>query len=86
MYRGLGADAGAHAGTHLVRRIQKDVIAVARIAGIQAARRCADLIPLRHPLMLAGIAVDLELDKPGSRVPILTAGRLNGQRARQWRP
>jgi cyclic pyranopterin phosphate synthase len=55
-----------------------DVIAVARIAGIQAAKRCAELIPLCHPLMLTGIDVDITLDKPGSRVHILTACRLKG--------
>jgi cyclic pyranopterin monophosphate synthase len=55
-----------------------DVIAVARIAGIQAAKRCADLIPLCHPLMLSGIDVDIALDKPGSRVHITTACRLKG--------
>jgi cyclic pyranopterin phosphate synthase len=51
---------------------------VARIAGIQAAKRCAELIPLCHPLMLTGIDVDITLDKPGSRVHILTACRLKG--------
>ena len=40
-----------------------DVIAVARVAGIQAAKRCADLIPMCHPLMLTGIDVDITLDK-----------------------
>ena len=55
-----------------------DVIAVARIAGIQAAKRSADLIPLCHPLMLSGIDVDIALDKPGSRVHITTACRLKG--------
>ena len=55
-----------------------DVIAVARIAGIQAAKRCAELIPLCHPLMLTGIDVDITLDKPGNRVHILTACRLKG--------
>ena len=55
-----------------------DVIAVARIAGIQAAKRCADLIPLCHPLMLTGIDVDIVLDKPGSRVHITTNCRLKG--------
>ena len=55
-----------------------DVIAVARIAGIQAAKRCADLIPLCHPLLLSGIDVDIALDKPGSRVHITTACRLKG--------
>jgi cyclic pyranopterin phosphate synthase len=55
-----------------------DVIAVARIAGIQAAKRCAELIPLCHPLMLTGIDVDITQDKPGNRVHILTACRLKG--------
>jgi cyclic pyranopterin phosphate synthase len=55
-----------------------DVIAVARIAGIQAAKQCASLIPMCHPLMLSGIDVDITLDKPGSRVHITTACRLKG--------
>lgn len=55
-----------------------DVMAVARIAGIQAAKRCADLIPLCHPLMLTGIDVDIALDKPANRVHIITACRLKG--------
>ena len=38
-----------------------DVLAVARIAGIQAAKRCAELIPLCHPLPLTSVAVELEL-------------------------
>ena len=60
------------------RGLGTDLVAVARIAGIQAAKRCAELIPLCHPLMLTGIDVDIELDKPGNRVHILTACRLNG--------
>ncbi len=60
---------------------KKDVIAMARIAGIQAARRCTCLIPLCHPLMLAGIDVDIDLDKPGNRLHILTACRLKRARA-----
>ena len=36
-----------------------DVLAVARIAGIQAAKKCSDLIPLCHPLMLTKVGVDL---------------------------
>ncbi|MBU3724385.1 MAG: cyclic pyranopterin monophosphate synthase MoaC [Burkholderiaceae bacterium] len=38
-----------------------DVIGVARIAAIQAAKKTADLIPLCHPLMLSRVAVDFEL-------------------------
>ena len=56
-----------------------DVIAVARVAGIQAAKRCADLIPMCHPLMLTGIDVDITLDNDNNSVHITTACRLKGQ-------
>lgn len=52
-------------------RIAKgDVLSVARIAGIMAAKRTAELIPLCHPIALTNAAVDLELDAslPGVRV------------------
>ncbi|MBL7249965.1 cyclic pyranopterin monophosphate synthase MoaC [Alcanivorax marinus] len=39
-----------------------DVLAVARLAGIQAAKKTWDLIPLCHPLMLSGVEVQLEPD------------------------
>lgn len=39
-----------------------DVLAVARIAGIQGAKRCADLIPLCHPLPLSQVSVRFETD------------------------
>ncbi len=47
-----------------------DVIAAARIAGIMAAKKTHDLIPLCHPLALSKIAVDIEPDAalPGLRV------------------
>ena len=47
-----------------------DVLAVARIAGIQAAKRCDELIPLCHSLPLDAVSVDFELDDslPGVRV------------------
>src|ERR1700742_3338203 len=38
-----------------------DVLAVARIAGIQAAKRTPDLIPLCHPLAIHGVTVDLKV-------------------------
>ena len=41
-----------------------DVLAVCRVAGIQAAKRCAELIPLCHPLPLERVAVDLEAAPP----------------------
>ncbi len=42
-----------------------DVLAVARLAGIQAAKRAADWIPLCHPLRLTGIELDLRVDGDG---------------------
>lgn len=42
-----------------------DVLATARIAGIMAAKRTADLIPLCHPLPLTSVTVDLEADDAG---------------------
>ncbi len=45
-----------------------DVIGIARIAAIQAAKRTADLIPLCHPLPLTRVAVDFVLDEAASAV------------------
>jgi len=45
-----------------------DVLGVARIAGIQAAKRTSDLIPLCHPLALSKVAIDFELQKTGPGV------------------
>jgi cyclic pyranopterin phosphate synthase len=42
-----------------------DVVAVARIAGIMAAKRTSELIPLCHPLPLSRVAVDLAFDDTG---------------------
>ena len=56
-----------------------DVVATARIAGIMAAKRTADLIPLCHPLALTKVTVDIEPDAalPGFRVRALT--KVSGQ-------
>lgn len=56
-----------------------DVLGVARIAGIQAAKKCAELIPLCHPLLLTSISVDLDLDDEAGCVTINTCCRLTGQ-------
>ena len=42
-----------------------DVLGVARIAGIQAAKKTSDLIPLCHPLALTRVAIDFLVEKPG---------------------
>ena len=56
-----------------------DVIAIARIAGIQAAKSCSQLIPLCHPLMLTSINVALDLDMQQNSVLINAACKVNGQ-------
>lgn len=56
-----------------------DVLAVARIAGIQAAKKCSDLIPLCHPLMLSKVQVDFELLEQSYTVNIEAMCKLSGQ-------
>jgi cyclic pyranopterin phosphate synthase len=45
-----------------------DVLGIARIAGIQAAKKTSDLIPLCHPLALTRVALDFVIDSPASLV------------------
>ena len=56
-----------------------DVLAVARIAGIQAAKRTADLIPLCHPLALTKVSVDFSLQPESRSVDISAYCRLAGR-------
>jgi cyclic pyranopterin phosphate synthase len=56
-----------------------DVLAAARIAGIMAAKRTYELIPLCHPLLLNKIAVDFEVDEASSRIVIRSEVRCRGQ-------
>ncbi|MFQ3236331.1 MAG: cyclic pyranopterin phosphate synthase [Paraglaciecola sp.] len=62
---------GAHA--------KGDVFAVARIAGIQAAKKCSDLIPLCHPLMLSKVQVDFEFVANDNSVRVVAMCKLAGQ-------
>jgi len=52
-----------------------DVLAVARLAGIQAAKRTADWIPLAHPIALDAVEVDLTLDPAGGCVRVQASAR-----------
>jgi cyclic pyranopterin phosphate synthase len=56
-----------------------DVLAVARLAGIMAAKRTPDLIPLCHPLALTAITVDLACDAARSAVDITATCRVRGR-------
>ena len=62
------------------RKFEKgDVLAVAQLAGIMAAKRTAELIPLCHPLALTSVLVDLACDEAGSRVEITATCKLAGR-------
>ncbi|MFN0263533.1 cyclic pyranopterin monophosphate synthase MoaC [Tepidamorphus sp. 3E244] len=56
-----------------------DVLAVARIAGIMAAKKTHELIPLCHPLMLSKVSVELVPEPENSRVRVTAEARLTGQ-------
>ncbi|GAB0119014.1 cyclic pyranopterin monophosphate synthase MoaC [Acidisoma sp. 7E03] len=56
-----------------------DVLGVARLAGIMAAKRTADLIPLCHPLPLSSVRVDLEPDEAAATVEITATVRTTGR-------
>jgi molybdenum cofactor biosynthesis protein MoaC len=56
-----------------------DVLAVARIAGIQAAKRTAEWIPLCHPLGLDVVEVELQAEPKTSRVRVRTTCRVSGR-------
>src|ERR1044072_3706012 len=45
-----------------------DVLGVARIAAIQAAKRTSELVPLCHPVPLTSVAVEFSVDEPAARI------------------
>jgi cyclic pyranopterin monophosphate synthase len=55
-----------------------DVLAVARVAGIQGAKRTADLIPLCHPLPLSKVSVEFARADPAT-LRVVTECRVTGQ-------
>ena len=64
----------------LDNRVEKgDVFGVARLAGIMAAKKTSDLIPLCHPLLLNSVTVEFLPDTERSRVEIEAVVKVNGQ-------
>ena len=64
----------------LDNRVKKgDVFAVARLAGIMAAKKTSDLIPLCHPLLLNSITVEFSPDSDNASVEIEATVKVNGQ-------
>ena len=56
-----------------------DVLSVAKIAGIQAAKKCSELIPLCHPLMLTKVNVELTPNNEKNCIDITATAKLNGR-------
>lgn len=56
-----------------------DVLAVAQVAGVMAAKRTPDLIPLCHPLPITGVDMNFALDPDAGRLEILATVRVTGR-------
>ena len=71
----MSVEAAAAIAQGLVKK--GDVLAVARVAGIMAAKRTSDLIPLCHPIALTSVAIDFDLETEG--VTVTATARSAGQ-------
>ena len=56
-----------------------DALAVARLAGIQAAKRTSEIIPLCHPLALESVEVDVALDRARREAVVTATTRITGK-------
>jgi len=56
-----------------------DVLGVARIAAIQAAKRTPDLVPLAHPISITRVSVDFKFDAPRSEIRLLATVECRGR-------
>lgn len=56
-----------------------DVLAVARIAGIMAAKKTSDMIPLCHPLFITKVTIDFELDEENYMIKAIAITKVNGK-------
>ena len=56
-----------------------DVLAVARIAGIMAAKKTSDMIPLCHPLFITKVTIDFELDEENYIIKAIATTKVNGK-------
>lgn len=64
----------------LDHRVEKgDVLAVARLAGIMAAKKTPELVPLCHPLLLSAVQVEFSPDRETNRIEIEATVKLTGQ-------
>ena len=56
-----------------------DVLGVARLAGIMAAKKTSDLIPLCHPLPLTSVTLELTCDEASNSVEIVAEAKIDGR-------
>lgn len=56
-----------------------DVLAVARIAGIMAAKKTSDMIPLCHSLFITKVTIDFELDEDNYMIKAIATTKVNGK-------
>jgi cyclic pyranopterin monophosphate synthase len=56
-----------------------DVLGVARVAGIMAAKKTHDLIPMCHPLNISSVAIKFDIDAEASKIGITATVKLKGQ-------
>lgn len=56
-----------------------DVLAVARIAGIMAAKKTSDMIPLCHPLFITKVTIDFKLDEDNYMIKAIATTKVNGK-------
>lgn len=83
--RAASAEANVLMSENTLRMIKEgdhkkgDVLVVARLAGIMAAKKTSELIPLCHPLALTSISLDLECVQEKNLVRITSTCRLSGQ-------
>lgn len=56
-----------------------DVLGTARLAGVMAAKRCADLIPLAHPIPISFVDVEASVDTASGTVTLISEARTSGQ-------
>ena len=61
------------------RLAKGDALAVARLAGIQAAKRTSEIVPLCHPLSLESVEVDVDLDAPRGEAVVTATARITGK-------
>ncbi len=79
------AEGFLHVSEDVIRQISEakiakgDVFAVARVAGIQGAKRCADLIPLCHPLALSKVDINFDIQADQNRIKATCYCKLSGK-------